>query len=61
MENIINTLSVYAVDIAGKLILSIIILFIGLKLVKLIVKLITKGLIFQNLDPAVQSFLKSFL
>ena len=61
MENIISTLSVYAVDIAGKLILSIIILFIGLKLVKLIVKLITKGVIFQNLDPAVQTFLKSFL
>ena len=60
-ESIIHTITIYAVDIAGKLILGIIVLLVGFKLAKLLVKIITKGKVFNNLDPAVQSFLKSFI
>ena len=61
LETIIQTISQYAVEIAGKLILGIIVLVVGFKLTKVLVKLIVKGKVFTKLDPGVQTFLKSFI
>lgn len=61
LESVLYTLSMYMVNFAGKLIFGAIVLTVGFKLSKLLLKLFTKGKVFNNLDPAVQSFLKSFI
>ncbi len=60
-ERIFQTITQYTVSIAGKIILGLLVLIAGFKLSKLLVKLIIKGKFFNTLDPAVQSFLKSFI
>lgn len=61
LESIIYTVSMYMVNIAGKLIFGAIVLIAGFKISKFLIKLFTKGKVFSSLDPAVQSFLKSFI
>lgn len=44
-----------------KIVLGLIILLVGLKLSKCVVKLVAKGKAFQKIDPSAQSFIKSFV
>lgn len=60
-EYIISTLCTHATNIAAKLIFCALILLAGFKISKIIVKIVVKGRIFSTFEPAVQSFLKSFL
>lgn len=59
MTDFFNYLAQLGADIGLKLIYGIIVLFVGLKVSKYIVKLISKGKGFGRLEPSVQSFLKS--
>lgn len=61
MEKLLDKLNDLWVDAGLKLIYVILILFIGSKLIKIILKLITKGRAFNKLDKSVSSFLLSFL
>ena len=61
MEKLLQRLNDLWVDAGLKLVYVIIILFVGSKLIKLIVKLITKGRAFKKLDKSVSSFLLSFI
>lgn len=54
-------ISQYAVIIAGKIIIALIVLLIGFKLTKWIVNFISKSKAFMKLDPGVQTFLKSLI
>ena len=60
-EYIIKTACSYITAIAGKLIFASLVLFIGFKLSKILVKAISKGRLFSSMDPEVQSFVKSLL
>lgn len=61
MEKLLDKLNDLWVDAGLKLIYIIIILFVGSKLIKLIIKLISKGRWFNKLDKSVLSFLLSFI
>lgn len=61
MENFVNYIAQLGTDVGLKIIFGLIVLFVGLKVVKLIVKLMAKGKAFQKLDPTVQSFIKSLV
>ena len=61
IETLFQTLTPYVVSIAGKLVLAIIILVAGFKLVKFLMKLLSRSKAFTKLDPNVCSFLNSFL
>lgn len=56
---IFGVITQYATIIAGKLITALLVLFIGFKLTKLIVKNISRCHAFSKLDKSVQSFAKS--
>ena len=60
MEKLFDKLNDLWVDAGLKLIYVLIILFVGGKLIKLLIKLITKGRGFNRLDKSVASFLISF-
>lgn len=59
MEEFFQYLAQLCADIGLKLVFGLIVLFVGLKLSKYLVKLISKGKGFQKLEPSVQSFLRS--
>ena len=59
MQEFLNFLSQKGTNIGLQLIGGLLVLIIGLKVSKFIVKLVTKGKAFQKIDPSVQSFLKS--
>lgn len=59
IESILSTLTGWAVNLSGRLILGGIVLIVGFKLSKILLKLIVKSPIMKQLDPAVQSFLKN--
>ena len=61
MEKLLDKLNDLWVDAGLKLIYVIVILLIGGKLIKLIIKLIKKGRGFNKLDKSVSSFLLSFI
>ena len=61
MEKLLSKLNDLWVDAGLKLIYVIVILLVGTKLIKLLVKLITKGKAFNKLDKSVSSFLLSFI
>lgn len=61
MEKLLDKLNDLWVDAGLKLIYVILILVIGSKLIKIALKLITKGRAFNKLDKSVSSFLLSFL
>ncbi len=60
MEALFQSVTPYIVNIAGKLVVSVFILVIGFKLVKLLAKLMGKSKAFSRLDPNVASFFNSF-
>ena len=61
MEKLLDKLNDLWVEAGLKLIYVIVIWFIGTKLIKLLVKLIKKGRLFNKLDKSISSFLLSFI
>ena len=61
MDKLLDKLNDLWVDAGLKLVYVLVILFVGSKLIKLIIKLITKGRGYKKLDKSVASFLLSFL
>lgn len=61
LEKIVNTVVGLATSYAFKIILALIIVAVGLKLVKFVIKLINKTKSYSGLDEAVKSFLNSFI
>ena len=61
MEKLLDKLNDLWVDAGLKLIYVIIIWFVGVKLIKLLIKLIKKGRLFNRLDKSISSFLISFI
>lgn len=61
IDTLFQTLTPYVVNIAGKLIISLIILIVGFKLTKYLVKLVTGSKLFSRMDKNVSSFFGSFL
>lgn len=60
MENFLEFISQLGTQIGLKLLLGLLILIVGLKLSKYVVKLVSKGKAFQKLDVSVQRFIASF-
>ncbi|MBO5407847.1 MAG: mechanosensitive ion channel [Clostridia bacterium] len=61
IEALFQNITPYVVDLAGKLLVSVLVLVLGFKLVKLLTKLLSKSRAFSKLDPNVRSFFNSFL
>ena len=61
MKNILEKFLNQAVNLGERLIIAIIILFVGFKIVNLIVKGLNKGRGYNRLDGSVKSFLNSFI
>ena len=61
MDKLLEKLNDLWVDAGLKVIYVLVILFVGTKLIKLILKLLTKGRAYKKLDKSVASFLFSFL
>ena len=61
MQGVIEYLKQLGTDVGLKLIFGILVLFIGLKVARWVVKLVSKGRAFSKLDVSVQSFLLSFI
>ena len=59
MEQFINFLSQKGANIGLTVVFGLIVLIVGFKIAKTVVKFVGKGKAFQKLDPSVQSFLKS--
>ena len=57
LHNIVNT----CVDIAWKLLLSAVVFFVGVLLIKLLLKFFPNGKRFDNMDATVRTFLNNFL
>ena len=60
-STVLDLVSEYAVSLAGKIIAALVILVIGFKIAKILVKFLANRSAFSKLEPGVQSFLKSFL
>lgn len=61
VEQILTSLAALAVSLGGKVIAALLVLVIGLKLGKFIVKLMTKSKVFSSIDITAQTFLKSVI
>lgn len=61
MDEIKTYLGQIGIDAIVNFLIGILILFIGNKLAKLVIRLVVKGKGYQHLDKSVQSFIKSFL
>ncbi len=61
LENMMNSLIEKAISAGLSLIYALIILIVGLKLTKFIIKLLKKGRFFAKLDPTAASFIISLL
>lgn len=61
IDALFQTLTPYAISIAGKIIIALIVLIAGFKLIKVLVNLFGKSKAFSKLDPNVKSFINSFL
>ena len=61
MEKLLDKLNELWVDAGLKLIYVIVILFVGGKLIKLVVNMLKKGRAFKKLDKGIASFLLSFI
>ena len=60
-DGILNKLVTLAVDSGVKLLAAILILWIGLKLIKFLIKALRKGKLFSKMEKSLQSFLISFI
>lgn len=61
MEKIFDVITEFAATTGLKLLIALIVLLVGLKIIKVVVKSIAKGKGFAKIEPSVQSFTKSFL
>ena len=61
MEKLLDKLNELWVDAGLKLIYVIVIWFVGSKLIKLLLKLLKKGKLFNKVDKSLASFLQSFI
>ena len=61
MEKIFDVIIEFAATTGLKLLIALIVLLVGLKIIKVVVKSIAKGKGFAKIEPSVQSFTKSFL
>ncbi len=61
MEKVVDKLADYGIDIGFRLLGFGLILLIGFKIVKLLIKLINKGRGFNKLEKSVQTFILSFV
>lgn len=61
MEKLLEKLNELWVDAGLKIIYVVVIWFVGSKLIKLLLKLLKKGRIFNKLDKSIASFLQSFI
>ena len=61
MEDFINFITQKGANVGLTILFGLIVLIVGLKISKTIVKVVGKGKAFQKIDPSVQSFLKSAL
>ena len=61
IQSLLNSLLALGVTFGGKIIAALLVLFIGLKLTKFIVKVITKSKVFHAIDVTAQTFLKSVI
>lgn len=61
MEKYLEKLIDISVSVAGKLLVSILILFVGIKLINLLIKYLKKEHKFAKIDASVKSFLISFI
>lgn len=61
MQGILEYLKQLGTDVGLKIIFGLIVLFVGMKLAKWAVKLVSKGKAFSKLEVSVQSFLLSFI
>ena len=60
-DGLLNKIVTLAVDSGIKLLAAILILWIGLKLIKFLIKALKKGKLFSKMEKSLQSFLVSFL
>lgn len=58
-EVLLTQLVTFFAGLGGKIIATVLVLFIGLKLSSVVVKIMTKSRVFSSIDPTVQTFLKS--
>lgn len=61
MDKFLEILTEFGTSLGAKLILGLLILFVGMKLSKWVVKLIVKGRGYQKLELSVQHFIASFI
>ena len=61
MNEFITYLSQKGTDMGLKLLLGLVILIVGLKISKFLVKKLGKGKVFSKLDPGARSFIQSFI
>ncbi len=61
LNNIFSKLGEAISSIGLKLVAAIVVLFVGLKICKLLMKLLSNGKAFQKLNPGVRTFINSFL
>ncbi len=60
-EHLFQNLTTVGVSLGGKIIAALLVLFIGLKITKFIVRLVTKSKVFHAIDATAQTFLKSVI
>ena len=61
MENLLNTIVDWCIDIGGKLIIALLVLIIGSLLIKFVMKLLNKRKLGKHEDPTVRRFLLNFI
>ncbi len=61
MQGILEYLKQLGTDVGLKILFGLVVLFVGMKLAKWVVKLVSKGKAFSKLEVSVQSFLLSFI
>lgn len=61
MENLLNTIVNWCINIGGKLIIALLVLIIGSLLIKFVMKLLNKRKLGKHEDPTVRRFLMNFI
>lgn len=61
MERILEKLTDYGTDAGLKIINVLIILFVGTKLIKLLIRIIMRTRVYNKMEPSVRSFVTSFI
>ena len=59
IEELISVFASWAVNVAARLVLTLVVLFVGFKVAKIITKIIDKSKNLSKIDPGVKSFVKN--